>query len=150
MWNTRYLSANKLPKPKEWSDLIKPIYYDHIGMSSPSRSGTTHLTLEAILQGEGFLKGWQTMKFISGNFKTVAATSFAVPDGVNSGDFGIGIVIDFFGLSSAASGFPVEFVYPTITALVPANIAIIKNAPNQKMQNYLLNSYYLMKVRQYY
>lgn len=96
MWNTRYLSANKLPKPKEWSDLIKPIYYDHIGMSSPSRSGTTHLTLEAILQGEGFLKGWQTMKFISGNFKTVAATSFAVPDGVNSGDFGIGIVIDFF------------------------------------------------------
>lgn len=132
MWNTRYLSANKLPKPKEWSDLIKPIYYNHIGMSSPSRSGTTHLTLEAILQGEGFLKGWQTIKFISGNFKTVAATSFAVPDGVNSGDFGIGIVIDFFGLSSAASGFPVEFVYPTITALVPANIAIIKNAPNQK------------------
>ena len=132
MWNTRYVSANKIPKPKEWSDLIKPIYYNHVSMSSPSRSGTTHLTLEAILQGEGFLKGWQTMKFISGNFKTVAATSFAVPDGVNSGDVGIGIVIDFFGLSSAASGFPVEFVYPTITALVPANIALIKNAPNQK------------------
>lgn len=132
MWNTRYLSANKIPKPKEWSDLIKPVYYNHVGMSSPSRSGTTHLTLEAILQGEGFSKGWNTMKFIAGNFKTVAATSFAVPDGVNSGDFGIGIVIDFFGLSSAASGFPVEFTYPTITAVVPANIAIIKNAPNQK------------------
>lgn len=132
MWNTRYLSANKLPKPKEWSDLINPIFYNHVGMSSPSRSGTTHLTLEAILQGEGFIKGWQTMKLMSGNFKTVAATSFAVPDGVNSGDFGIGIVIDFFGLSSAASGFPVEFAYPTITAVVPANIAIIKNAPNQK------------------
>jgi ABC-type Fe3+ transport system substrate-binding protein len=79
MWNTRYLSANKIPKPKEWSDLIKPVYYNHVGMSSPSRSGTTHLTLEAILQGEGFSKGWSTMKFVAGNFKTVAATSFAVP-----------------------------------------------------------------------
>ena len=56
--------------------------------------------------------------------------SFGVPDGVNSGNFGVGIVIDFFGLASKASGFPVEFVYPTVTTLVPANIAIVKNAPN--------------------
>jgi len=70
------------------------------------------------------------MKNIAGNFKTVTARSFGVPDGVNSGDFGIGIVIDFFGLSSIGSGFPVGFVYPTVTTLVPANIGVIKNAPN--------------------
>jgi spermidine/putrescine-binding protein len=84
------------------------------------------------LQGDGFDKGWAKMKFISANFKTVTARSFGVPDGVNSGDFGVGIVIDFFGLSSIGGGFPVKFVYPTITTLVPANIGIIKNAPNQK------------------
>lgn len=130
MWNTRYLKANKLPAPKEWIDLTKPIYFGHTGMSAPSRSGTTHLTVETILQGDGFDKGWAKMKNISANFKTVTARSFGVPDGVNSGDFGIGIVIDFFGLSSIGGGFPVEFVYPTITTLVPANIGIIKNAPN--------------------
>jgi len=54
-----------------------------------------------------FNKGWAKMKNIAGNFKTVTARSFGVPDGVNSGDFGIGIVIDFFGLSSIGSGFPV-------------------------------------------
>jgi hypothetical protein len=27
-------------------------------MSSPSRSGTTHFTIETILQGEGWEKGW--------------------------------------------------------------------------------------------
>jgi len=130
MWNTRYTKAKRIPIPKEWDDLRKAVYHGHVGMSAPSRSGTTHLTVETILQGEGWDKGWQLMKEISGNFKTVTERSFGVPDGVNSGNFGIGIVIDFFGLSSKGSGFPVEFRYPTVTTLVPANIAIVKDAPN--------------------
>lgn len=130
MWNTRYTKAKKLPVPQEWDDLRKAVYHGHVGMSAPSRSGTTHLTVETILQGEGWDKGWRVLKEIAGNFKTVTERSFGVPDGVNSGNFGIGIVIDFFGLSSKGSGFPVEFRYPTVTTLVPANIAIVKNAPN--------------------
>ncbi len=130
MWNTRYLKAKKLPPPAEWSDLKKPVYHGHVGMSAPSRSGTTHLTVETLLQGEGWDKGWATWKAIAGNFKTVTERSFGVPDGVNSGQFGVGVVIDFFGLSSKASGFPVEFRYPTMTTLVPANIALVKNGPN--------------------
>lgn len=132
MWNTRYIEAKGLPEPREWSDLKKAIYHGHVGMSAPSRSGTTHLTVETILQGEGWEQGWQTIKEISGNFKTVTERSFGVPDGVNSGNFGVGIVIDFFGLSSKGSGFPVDFRYPTTTTLVPANIAVIKDAPNAK------------------
>lgn len=133
MYNLRYLKAKKLPKPKDWTDLKKAVYYSHVGMSAPSRSGTTHLTVETLLQGEGWEKGWATWKEIGGNFKTVTERSFGVPDGVNSGDFGVGVVIDFFGLSSQASGFPVEFVYPKVTTLVPANIAILKNAPHPKV-----------------
>jgi spermidine/putrescine-binding protein len=101
-------------------------------MSAPSRSGTTHLTVETLLQGLEWEKGWAEWKSIAGNFKTVTERSFGVPDGVNSGQFGVGIVIDFFGLSSKASGFPVDFVYPPVTTLVPANIAIVKNARNPK------------------
>ena len=130
MWNTRYLKAKKLPDPAEWSDLKNPVYHGHVGMSAPSRSGTTHLTVETLLQGLGWEKGWAEWKAIAGNFKTVTERSFGVPDGVNSGQFGVGIVIDFFGLSSKASGFPVEYVYPSVTTLVPANIALVKNGPN--------------------
>ena len=130
MWNERYLKAKKIPLPKEWSDLKAPVYHDHVGMSAPSRSGTTHLTVETVLQGEGWSQGWATWKEIAGNFKMVTERSFGVPEGVNSGDFGVGIVIDFFGFSSKATGFPVDFVYPTVTTLVPANIAIIKDAPH--------------------
>ena len=132
MWNTRYLEAKKLPAPATWSDLAKPVYHGHVGMSAPSRSGTTHLTVETLLQGKGWEEGWAEWKNIAGNFKTVTERSFGVPDGVNSGQFGVGIVIDFFGLSSQASGFPVEFVYPPVTTLVPANIAIVKDAPNRE------------------
>ena len=130
MWNTRYLKAKKIPVPKEWNDLKKPVYHNHVGMSAPSRSGTTHLTVETVLQGEGWDKGWATWKEMAGNFKMVTERSFGVPEGVNSGDFGIGVVIDFFGFSSKATGFPVDFVYPTVTTLVPANIAVVKNAPH--------------------
>lgn len=131
MWNTRYTKAKKLPPAMEWADLKKPVYHGHVGMSAPSRSGTTHLTVETVLQGMGWDAGWAEWKEIAGNFKTVTERSFGVPDGVNSGQFGLGIVIDFFGLSSKASGFPVDYVYPTVTTLVPANIGIVKNAPNE-------------------
>jgi len=133
MWNERYVKAKKLPIPADWSDLTKPVYFGHVGMSAPSRSGTTHLTVETLLQGEGWDKGWATWKEIGGNFKTVTERSFGVPDGVNSGQFGLGVVIDFFGLSSKASGFPVDFVYPSVTTLVPANIGMVKNAPNSEL-----------------
>ncbi|MBN7755329.1 extracellular solute-binding protein [Nitratireductor aquimarinus] len=143
MWNTRYMDAYELPAPKEWDDLEKPVYHGHVGISSPSRSGTTHLTIETILQGEGWEEGWKTLKAISGNAKTITERSFGVPDGVNSGSFGVGIVIDFFGFSSKASGFPVEFHYPSVTALVPANIGVVANAPNegpaQKFIDFLLS-----------
>lgn len=129
-WNTRYLKANKLAAPKEWSDLTKPEYFGHIAISSPSRSGTTQLTVETILQGEGWDKGWSQLLQIMGNAAAVTDRSFAVPDGVNNGQYGIGIVIDFLALAGKYSGYPVDFTYPTMTAVVPANIALVAGAKN--------------------
>lgn len=131
MWNERYVRANKLPEPKEWTDLAKAPYFDHVSIAAPSRSGTTHLTIEAILQGEGWEKGWGTVKAMAGNFRQVTERSFGVPDAVNSGQVGYGIVIDFFAFSSQASGFPVKFIYPSVTTIVPANVAVVANAPNK-------------------
>ena len=130
MWNTRYMAANKVPAPKQWADLMKPVYFGHVAMSSPSRSGTTHLTVETLLQGEGWDKGWSQLLQISGNSAAITERSFGVPDGVNNGQFGIGLVIDFFGLAGKYSGFPVEFVYPDVTSVVPANIALVSGGKN--------------------
>ncbi len=67
---------------------------------------------------------------MAGNSSALTERSFGVPDGINNGQFGAGPVIDFFGLSSKFSNFPVEFVYPETTAIVPANIALISGAKN--------------------
>lgn len=131
MWNERYAKANKLPAPQEWSDLAKPVFFNHVAIASPGRSGTTHLTIEAILQGEGWDKGWSSIKAMAGNFNHIAERSFGVPDAVNSGQVGVGVVIDFFAYSAQGAGFPVKFVYPSVTTLVPANVGIVSNAPNR-------------------
>ena len=130
MTNKRYMQANKLPAPKEWADLTKGVYFGHVAISSPSRSGTTHLTVETILQGEGWEKGWAQLLQIGGNCAAVTDRSFSVPDGVNNGQYGIGLVIDFFGLAGRYSGFPVDFVYPSMTSVVPANIAMVAGGKN--------------------
>jgi phosphoglycerate transport regulatory protein PgtC len=143
MWNERYTRANRLPDPKEWSDLAKGVYFDHVMITTPSRSGTTHLTIETILQGEGWDKGWATIKGFSGNMRSVTDRSFGVPDAVNSGQVGLGVVIDFFAFSARAANFPVRFVYPSVSTVVPANVAIVANAPNtagaQAFVNFLLS-----------
>lgn len=130
MYNRKYLKQHHLIPPANWGDLTSPRYFKHIGMSAPSRSGTTHLAVESILQFHGWAAGWKMLLELGGNLATITARSYGVPDGVNSGRFGIGIAIDFFGLSSKALGMPVEFTYSHETALLPASIAVIKGAPN--------------------
>lgn len=143
MWNKPYLQTHKLKPPKEWTDLTDPSYYGHLAISAPSRSGTTHLTVESILQAYGWEKGWALLLNMGGNMAVVTERSFGVPEGVNNGQYGIGIVIDFFGLSAIASGFPVDFAYPSLTPIVPANVGLVKGGPNpenaKRFMNYLLS-----------
>ena len=74
---------------------------------------------------------------------TLTERSFGVPEAVISGQYGVGVVIDFFGLSAIASGYPIEFAYPTLTSVVPASVGIVKGAPNRRnaeaFVNYLLS-----------
>jgi ABC-type Fe3+ transport system substrate-binding protein len=139
MWNKPYMQAHKLPEPKEWTDLTDPRYYGHLVISAPSRSGTTHLTIEVILQAYGWEKGWALLLNSGGNMGSITERSFGVPEAVNTGQYGIGVVIDFFGLSSMAEGNPVGFVYPSLTSVVPASVGIVKGGPNPENARAFVN-----------
>ena len=132
VWNSDYLSDRGLPVPTKWEDLANPAYKRHIGMSAPSRSGTTHLIVESILQSQGWEKGWRTLSEIGGNLATITARSFGVIDGVRAGRFGIGISIDFLGQSAKVDGAPVEFLYPKGTVFLPANIGLVARSSNRE------------------
>jgi ABC-type Fe3+ transport system substrate-binding protein len=130
MWNTEYLARYNLKAPEKWDDLAKPAYAGHLAITAPSRSGTTHLIVEIILQSKGWKEGWNLLLKMSGNLATVTARSFGVRDGIRAGRFGTGPVIDFFGFSSIATGKPIGFAYPAETVLLPANIAVVQGARN--------------------
>lgn len=130
VYNPAYLAENRLPVPRTWSDLTSPIYSGHIGISAPSRSGTTHLIVEAILQTYGWDAGWALLSKLGGNLSTVTARSFGVASGVAQRRFGVGITIDFLG---SAPNFPpdsTKFVLPPDTVFVPASIAILARSRN--------------------
>ncbi|MCP4671538.1 MAG: extracellular solute-binding protein, partial [Desulfobacula sp.] len=128
MWNHDYLKHHQLDPPLSWKALTHSRYQGHIGMTSPSRSGTTHLIIEMILQSKGWEEGWAMLLEMAGNLATITARSYGVPGGIVSQKFGIGPVIDFFALSARAAGHPVSFVYDPDSTLLPGSIAILNNA----------------------
>ncbi|MBB6262359.1 spermidine/putrescine-binding protein [Paenochrobactrum gallinarii] len=124
------MHQHKLPIPYNWDDLLKPVYSGHIGITSPSRSGTTHLIVEMFLQTYGWDKGWAMLSKLGGNLSTVTARSFGVASGVAQRRFGIGITIDFLASSQDAKNGENVFIMPADAAYIPASIAILKDAKN--------------------
>ncbi|WP_207062994.1 ABC transporter substrate-binding protein [Motiliproteus sp. SC1-56] len=126
MWNRRYLEQRDLPAPADWDGLLDPVYRNHIGMSSPTRSGTTHVLVETILQQRGWEQGWGYLNRLAGNLATVTARSFGVRQGVIQQRFGIGLVIDFFAFSAQPAHAEIELTYPVGTSFLPVSAGIVK------------------------
>lgn len=112
--------------PSEWNELLNVEYAGRIGIARPSRSGTTHLLIEQILQDRGWDDGWQYILELSANFATITSRSFGVIDGLKSRRFDIGLNIDFLALSEK----DLAFRYGRPVMLVPARIAKLANGNN--------------------
>lgn len=130
MFNQNYLTQNQLDIPTSWKDLTQYQYYSHLALSSPSRSGTTHLMIEMILQHYGWDEGWKIILQIASNAAAITARSYSVPEGVTIGRFGLGMVIDF--LSQKIDSVNIQFNYAQESSFLPASFAILKEAKNKK------------------
>lgn len=130
VYNGAYLEARALPVPRNWSDLTAPVYAGHIGLTSPARSGTTHLMVEGLLQSYGWDQGWALWSAIGGNLATVTARSFGVTAGIARGRFGIGISIDFLTEANPEAAGASRFILPDETLFAPASIARLASGPN--------------------
>ncbi|MGE6781382.1 ABC transporter substrate-binding protein [Ensifer adhaerens] len=130
VYNPSHLAKNNLPAPRNWQDLLNPVYSGQIGITTPSRSGTTHLIVEALLQTYGWEEGWAMLSKLGGNLSTVTARSFGVASGVAQRRFSIGITIDFLATTPDFAGAGNVFVLPPDTVFVPASIAILSRARN--------------------
>ena len=133
-YHKEYLKKYGLPDPKTWADLLKPVYRGHIVMCTPKRSGSTHMMVEIVLQGMGLEAGWAYWREMAVNVGIFTAKSHDVIVAVNRGEFGIGLVVDYYGFESAVAGLPVGLVYPEDYSLAnPDSIAILGGCPHPEI-----------------
>ncbi|WP_289040666.1 substrate-binding domain-containing protein [uncultured Aliiroseovarius sp.] len=109
--------------PADWDDLLRPIYRDKIAMARPTRSGTTHMMLEQILQVRGWNDGWAYILELAGNISTLTARSYGVPDGLKTERFDIGLTIDFLAQSQRGV---LDFRYGRPVVMTAARVGILK------------------------
>ncbi len=133
VWNKDYLAANNLPEPKWFQDLTNPLYFGHVTMSTPSRSGTTQLMVESVLSRYGWKEGWRILLNVGANLATISSRSFGVADYIAKGKLGIGPTIDSYALIVQRKYDYVGFAYDQDFTLMPTYIAQINRGESDKL-----------------
>lgn len=125
--NRYALAARHLSPPADWGDLTQPKYQNALLMSSPSRSDTTHLMVESLLQQKGWEEGWATLLASAGNLVTISSRSFGVADKIKSGLGVAGPVIDNYA-NLLLNDPHLAFTYFPHSAVSPTYVAVLKNS----------------------
>lgn len=132
VWNQDYFDSHQLPLPQGFVSLIDPIYFGHVTMSTPSRSGTTQMMLESILAQYGWNQGWQIILNVAANFATISSRSFGVSDTISRGGLGVGPTIDSYAHILQRKLDYVRFSYDKDFTLMPTYVGMIKQTTNDE------------------
>ncbi len=98
--------------PKSWADLLDPKLKGKLAFTDPSNSGFSYAAATLLLSqwGEGDA-AWTKMSQLLANAK-VLNRSTQVFEGVGSGEYPLGITLEYAGFLWAHNGAPVNVVYP--------------------------------------
>ncbi len=130
-YNEEVLTANNLPVPACWKDLLKPEYKGHVQMANPNSSGTAYTTLATIVQLFGEDEGFEFMKGLHKDINQYTKSGSAPIKAAARGESTIGIVFMHDAVAQAASGFPIKVVAPCEgTGYEIGGMSIVKGARN--------------------
>ena len=139
VYNRDCLRTLGLEDPKHWEDLTDARLNGWITLVNPSQSGSVTTAFEAILQRLGWERGWQIIRRMCANARSIASSAPKVPLDVVAGDAAAGPSIDFYGRfeeqAVADAGFPnrIGYIDPKgETVIDPDPIALLANAPNRE------------------
>jgi iron(III) transport system substrate-binding protein len=136
--NTKAIDAAS--GPKTWQDLLDPKWKGKIAYADPANSGFSYAAATVLLTlwGESDA-GWNKLSSLIANTK-VLNRSTLVFDGTGSGEYPLGISLEYAGYLWAHNGAPVKVSYPTEgTAALAEGAAIIKGAPDQDAARALMD-----------
>ncbi len=140
VWNRELLAHAGVDEPTGWESLADPRLLGLISLSNPAQSGSVATAMEAILQHEGWGRGWAILRRAAANARTVSASGTRGPIDVSQGEAAEAICIDFYGRFQAQAiadgGSPGRLGYldpPGRTAIEADPIALLRGAPEPEL-----------------
>ncbi len=106
-YNAEQIKKNRLPEPKCWSDLIKPVYKDEIQVANPNSSGTSYTMLATLVQLMGEDKAFDYLKALHKNVNQYTKSGAAPARAAATGESLIGITFQHDAVVQAIGGAPV-------------------------------------------
>ena len=130
-YNTELLAKKKLPVPRSWADLLKPIYKNEIQVANPASSGTAYTMIATLVQLWGEDKAFDYLKALHKNIQTYTRSGTGPIKAVARGEASVSISFVHDGPGEAMQGFPVATITPSEgTGAEIGSMSIIKGARN--------------------
>ena len=130
-YNPELLAKKKLPVPKTWADLTKPIYKGEVQVANPASSGTAYTMIATLVQLMGEEKAFEYLKALHKNVSQYTRSGTAPIKAVARGETAVSISFVHDGPGEKMQGFPVETITPGDgTGAEIGSMSIIKGARN--------------------
>ncbi|MEI8326929.1 MAG: ABC transporter substrate-binding protein, partial [Betaproteobacteria bacterium] len=130
-YNTELLAKKKIPPPKSWADLLKPIYKGDIQVANPAASGTAYTMVATLVQLMGEDKAFEYLKALHVNVSQYTRSGTGPIKAAARGETAVSISFVHDGPGEKMNGFPVETVTPAEgTGAEIGSMSLIKGARN--------------------
>ncbi len=132
VFNKEIAAKKGFKAPKDWSDLLDPVFRNEVQMPNPASSGTAYTIIAGLIQLWDEDRAFDYLKKLHTNINAYTRSGAAPLRAVSRGEAGSAIAFNMEVQTDIANGFPIDFDYPTSgTSYEVASMSIIKGSRNQ-------------------
>lgn len=126
-----------------WYDLTDSQYKGRVGSASPFVSGATVTQVASVINDKQL--GWNFYEELAKNDPVISGGNGGIARGIASGEYAIGLTIDFMARAQQEQESPVGYAYQKEGAIyVPTPAAVMASSDNPELASSFIN--YLMSV----
>lgn len=132
VYNERLVERLKV-SVKDWGDLLDPKLKGNVAQCTPTRSSSSHVVYEIVLQDQGWEKGWQWLERLAAQTGIFTARSRDVPAVVARGEFAVGVAVPSIGaFDERLAGHPIRFVFAPNSYVAPEPWGMLRNSKHPR------------------
>ena len=132
-YSPRLLKQLGVSDLRDWDDLLQPKLKGQIVQCTPTRSSSSHVSYQVILQIKGDASGWEWLRRLGGQTGRFVASSREVPSAVARTEFAVGFgVPSYYAFEEKLAGFDIRFVAPQSAFVTPEPFAVLAGAKHPR------------------